>query len=358
MSKNSPKANTPDEVDIIQIFNIVGNAFKKLFKFLGETLSYLFQFLIKILILVKKNIIKLVIPVLIAGGIGVVLDSKKVPTYTSSLIVKPNFNSNVQLYDNISYLNELAISRDTMALSRILKLDIESASQLTSFSIKAVIDDNTKLRFYNNFIKGLDSTKINNQVVDYEKFIENMPETYYANHLIEVSSFKQTFERSIQDAIVVSVDDNDYFNRTKKTISENILLSTEMLKKQLREVDTLRNIYNEMMIAESEKNNVLPQGGTNISFAEKEQTTNELNLFSEARQINKQLLELNQQKSQLENTITVLSNLKPVGQEKLTLKDRYSVRGALLTAAIVLILFLLWEINKYLNKKEKDLFLS
>jgi LPS O-antigen subunit length determinant protein (WzzB/FepE family) len=355
MSNKLPEgAKQSEEVDLGQLFNLIGRAFDRLFKAIGKLTRWFFDVFLNFLLFVRANFFKISIPIIVATIIGYSLDSINPPTYTSTIVVKPNFNSNIQLYDNVSYLNSLVQSEDTLGLSKALNISVKEAGQLNSLSIRAIATENSRLKFFNDYIIQLDSSVIDIDALDYEKFNENISEMNFSEHIIEIESKVPYFPAPIQDAIVFSVDENDYFDLTKNTIAANIKSSTEILQKQLKEVDELREIYNRVIIAESEKDQALPNGGTSINFADKKQETKELNLFSETREINKQLTELSTRKANLERTVTVLSNLKPIGEVRYEFLKTMMFRFFLISFILTFLVLFLVEANKFLNNQERS----
>ena len=79
----------------------------------------------------------------------------------------------------------------------------------------------------------------------------------------------------------------------------------------------------------------------------------ELRLYEEARSINDKIIELNEQRSNLETTtVNVISNLNPIGQAKKDfLTNKYVIAMLFAFASIVIILLI--EFNKYLINYEK-----
>src|SRR5690606_38340730 len=117
MNKNLPQNQPSEEVDLGQLFKIIGNAFERFFKFIGSIFMGIFGIIILFLLFIQKNLIKFAIVGIIGLIIGFYLDYKKEPRFISSMVLEPNFNSVQQLYNNISFYNELAVAEDSLALA-------------------------------------------------------------------------------------------------------------------------------------------------------------------------------------------------------------------------------------------------
>ena len=88
-----------DEIDLGQLFQLIGRGFQRLFDFIASIFKGLFHILIAILLFAQKNFIILVAAVIVGAVGGYFADQYKTPEYISKMVVEPNFNSVQQLYN-------------------------------------------------------------------------------------------------------------------------------------------------------------------------------------------------------------------------------------------------------------------
>jgi len=336
-----------EEVDLGSLFIIIGNGFKKLFNFIGSVFKGLFHFLISILIFLKDNIVKIGIAAFIGFAIGVFLQVKSADKYESQMLVQPNFKSANQLYNNISYYNDLVKQKDTANIQKTFKIDKETAASLKKFTIEPFINENDIINSYNDFILDVDTTTVKSY--NFEDFKASFSLLDYKIHKINVVSEKNDVFNKLDEVILSSVIKNKYFNRVKELNNENLNRTDSLLRSNLGQIDSLRVVYMKVMLEEAKKQN----SGTSIDLGGKMRTTKELELFETNRKINEELEDIVKDKSEKYEVINVISNFQPIGSEikgvTRNIAFQLSVLGAL---AMIFILFLI-KVNSYLNNYKK-----
>ncbi|MEN8188098.1 MAG: hypothetical protein ABFR05_13310, partial [Bacteroidota bacterium] len=158
-----------EEVDLGQLFVLIGKGFSKLFNFIGNIFKTIFHWIVLFLLFLRNNSKTLAIGAL-AGALlgGVYHYGFRVPSYESSMTVQPNFGSAVQLYKNIDYYQSLVKQDDTERLAGSLKITNEEAESITSIEAEPYSNENQTILSYKNFIKDLDTTTV--KLIDYKTF--------------------------------------------------------------------------------------------------------------------------------------------------------------------------------------------
>lgn len=346
MATNQPNDNE-EEVDLGSLFVIIGKGFSRFFNFIGSIFKGIFHVFISILLFLKKNIIKIGIATIIGGVLGIFLEVKKDKTYGSDLLVKPNFKSTTQLYNNIHFYNDLVKQKDTAALQKVFKLDKLTAASLKKFTIEPVINENDIINSYNDFILEVDTTTVKSY--DFENFKTSFTELDYKIHKINVISEKNDVFDKLGDVILSSVIKNKYFNRVKELTNENLNRTDSLLRSNLGQIDSLRIVYMKVMLEEAKKQN----SGTSIDLGGEKRTTKELELFETNRKINKDLEDIVQDKSEKYEVINVISNFQPIGYEIKGISKNYGFLLALLGALSVIFVLLIIQLNTYLSNYKK-----
>ena len=102
MSKDLPKQPTSEEVDLGQLFKLIGNAFNRFFRFIGSILNGLFLAFVWIVFFIKRHILKIMIATILGFGFGYAKEKISDPIYQSSAIVKQNYDTGKNLYNLIN----------------------------------------------------------------------------------------------------------------------------------------------------------------------------------------------------------------------------------------------------------------
>ncbi|UOB19407.1 hypothetical protein [Abyssalbus ytuae] len=348
MSENIKPQNSSEEVDLGQLFKLIGDAFNKLFRFIGNIFKWIFHFLIGILIFVQKHFLKFAIAGLIGLIIGGILDYRKEPKYISKMVVEPNFQSVQQLYNDIDFYNELASSKDSVTLASSLNISVSEAASIKEIKSRSFSDENQKFKLFDAFLKTLDTTT--RAIIDYKSFLDNFNTFDARFHEISIISTNSRVAKKTQGAIISSITNNDYFELQKKISDENIVLQEEIYKTQLQQIDSLQRFYREVMLKTAEKEG----GGTTINLAGTKEDTKELELLKQIDILKENLVLLNQERANKANTLNVISAFPERGVEMKKVFDRYlfwCFGGAI---AVMFLVLVLRELNRFLEKYQKN----
>ena len=339
--------NNEEEVDLGSLFKIIGKGFQNLFNFIGNIFKGIFHFFISILIFLKDNIVKIGIAAFIGFAIGVFIQVKSADKYESQMLVQPNFKSANQLYNNISYYNDLVKQKDTANIQKTFKIDKETAASLKKFTIEPIINENDIINSYNDFILDVDTTTVKSY--NFEDFKASFSLLDYKIHKINVVSEKNDVFNKLDEVILSSVIKNKYFNRVKELTNENLNRTDSLLRTNLAQIDSLRVVYTKVMLEEAKKQN----SGTSIDLGGKMRTTKELELFETNRKINAELEDIVKDKSEKYEVINVISNFQPIGSEIKGVTRNIAFQLSVLGALSMIFILLLIKVNSYLNNYKK-----
>ena len=187
--KENSKSNNEEEVDLGSLFVIIGKGFSKFFNFIGDIFKGIFHFLIVILIFLKENSLKIGIAAIIGFAVGFFLELKSSDTYSSVMLVQPNFKSVSQLYNNINYYNDLVKQKDTVGIQNTFNLDKETAASLKEFSIEPIANENDIINAYNDFVLEVDTATVSSYTFEY--FKASFKDLDYKTHEINVIAEKK-----------------------------------------------------------------------------------------------------------------------------------------------------------------------
>ncbi|NER18901.1 hypothetical protein [Spongiivirga citrea] len=344
--QNNNNAPQSEEIDLGQLFKLIGDAFNRFFNFIGSIFKGFFNLLIAFLLFVQKHFIKFSIAGIIGIAGGWYWDYTSPDVYRSSMVVEPNFNSAQQLYNNIEFYNELAEQEEYEALKETFPaLTNEEAATIKSFEIESFSDQSQKIKQFSQFIESLDT--ISQKQVDFEDYLRNFNNINAQFHRIIIETEDNRVAKKLQAPIVLSIQVNDYFKLQKKINDENIQLSDSLYQAQLTEIDTLQKFYREIKLKEASKE----QASTSISLGgdAQQKESDELELIKQEEQIKNSLIRLNEEKANTRSTINVISDFPNKGVEINDFWKKKKVLLPILLVGLVLFFLLLMELNRYLN---------
>lgn len=344
---NKPKS---DDIDIIEIFNLIGRAIKSFFNFIIKIFVGLFNILILFALFVKRNIILLSLAAVVGLFIGFVSDYYQKSYFTSTMVVEPNFNTSTQLIEYIKLCSQLTRSRDSVALSQILEISSSDASKIRDISIEAKNNNNTRLKLFNDFVEEADSTTLKN--VTYQEFEENLTMSDYEHFIIVMDAKDKSVFKKVEKKII-NIPLSPFTISIKETELQNLTLQANNLEKSIEKIDSLRADYKKIMLDEEQKLN--RPAGTGTTFymgTENIRTTNELVLFDIERNYNKALEEIAIEKAKKQSYINVISGFQDIG---VRMKKQDKFQYALIAVGFAFLFLLLIELNKFLIHEEKKL---
>jgi len=347
MSTKENQTNTKEEeIDLGRLFQLIGLGFTNLFNTIGNLLKNLFKALIFVLLFLRKHLLKFAIAAIVGFFIGYFSEGNE-RTFESSMIVSPNFNSAHQLYNNITYYNNLVSQKDTSDLAKLFNLNKKEAASLKSFEINPIITENEKLSLLDEFIKTADTTTV--KLIDKNTYINSLTKFNYKNHRIIVKAAQNNIFRKLEPTIVTNIAENPFFTSQKRTFDKNTAFESKALLAQIAQIDSLRDLYKKVLLKEAEKNT----SGTQIDLSSKtDKKESELELFKIQKNINMRLNEINTLKAEEGEIINKVSGFGRVGS-KVFIAYRAPGEYAILLMVLTLITILLLELNKYLkNYKE------
>lgn len=347
MAKEPKTNNTSsnDEIDLGQLFNIIGNGFRNLFNFFGNIFKGIFHLIILFLLFIRKHFIKFVIAGSIGLALGFYLDFINGPKYTSSMVVEPNFNSAQQLYNNISFYNELADAKDSTGLSQVLNITPSEAASIKEIKVESYTDENQKVILFDRFVRSLDS--ITQKAIDIENYLKNFNSIDARFHTITIVAGDNSIAKKIQPTLINSISNNPYFRLQQNINDKNLDLQDSIYLRQLGEIDSIQLLYKKVMLLEAEN----PLQGTSINLSDNGAEENkELALLNKIDQVKTGLVGINQERANKSSILNVISAFPRNGVEAKGVWDNYKYWIPILFLSITLFVLLFINLNSYLKK--------
>lgn len=355
MSKELPQPQQSEEVDLGQLFKLIGNAFDRLFKFIGSILIGLYNLVLQLLLHFYKCFIWYVGAVVLGLVLGFIVDKNSEKLYGANMYIETNFNSARQVYENIYQFNQLAeLDKDSIELARRLKITVNEASKLKGFYIEPDLDENRIAEMYSAFYLKLDS--LSRTEMTYERYKESLTPFNFKIHQIGVASTDRAVYKKIEKEFVAQISENTYLNELVESNISILKKKDDVLSKQVKITDSLVNEYLKIRINESNKAPI--QGsGTNLYMGDAESTS----LILDESKIIQQRLDYENQRRLIENSlisqksvINVLADFPLSGYDIRKWYDKMKFLIPLVLFSLTLLVFTFIGLGKYLEKQNKQ----
>lgn len=317
MSTNSNTPNNSEEVDLGQLFKLIGNVFDRFFNFIGRIFNNLFLAVIWVILFTKKRIIILALVTAFGLILGALSQKTAIPKYESSVTVVQNYPTGENLYSSVGYYNDLLRQQDYETLGAVLDLDLEKTKSILEFNVEPVISENNKLVAFDKYIKQLDSLAASK--IEYEDFLVNNEDYTHKYQQIRIESSERNSFKSVFENIVKSINSNPFFvNEQRKDIVELTQIKTS-LEKALDESKTLQETYKKVLEqgidsdqAKSSEIGITFEGSSEV------EKTKEFDLYLSDLELRTQLVQIERDLLDKQYIVEMISNKQDSGSASTT----------------------------------------
>ena len=313
MSTNSNTPNNSEEVDLGQLFKLIGNVFDRFFKFIASIFKNIFLAFVWFIFLVKKRIIILALATTSGLIIGALSKKTAIPKYESSVTVVQNYQTGENLYNSVGYYNDLLRQQDYETLGNVLNLDIDRTKSILAFDVKPVVSENNKLVAFNRYIKQLDSLAATK--IEYEDFLKNNEDYTHKYQQIRIESSERNSFKSVFENIVESINLNPFFlnEQSKDLVELNQTKAALMLA--LEKSEALQETYKRVLEQgiDADKNSKPSEIGITFEGSSEVEKTKEYDLYQSDLKLRSQLVEVERELLDKQYIIEMISNKQDSG---------------------------------------------
>ena len=311
MSK-AKNSNPSEEVDLGQLFKMIGSAFTRLYKFIGSIFNHFFLAFVWLVFFVKKRIVVLSAAGLLGLIAGTALDMSLPPTYKSTLSIKQNYETGENLYESINYYNGLLKDKDYKILGELLGLTEKATKEIVGFDIEPIITDNEYLVMFNSYIGDLDSLAASK--IEYKEYVKNIREYKHRYQQISIKSKTRPDFKGVFSNIINNIETNAFFvNEQAKDILE-LQETKQAIEISLAQSDSLQQTYKRVL--ESPKD---PQSNAEIGItfegANESEKTKEFELYKNDIELRERIVKIQRELKDKENIIDMISSKQDNGFE-------------------------------------------
>ncbi|PQV49641.1 hypothetical protein CLV33_103279 [Jejuia pallidilutea] len=311
MSKDLPQQpQESEEVDLGQLFKMIGNMFDRVFSFIGSVLNKLFLSFVWIVFFIKKHIIKIIIAGIIGYFYGFFKQNKGEPLYRSTTVIKQNYDTGENLYRAIDYYNELIAEGDSVTLGKVLSIDSSKAASLIQLEVESVITENDKLKSFDSYTKELDSVVAS--TVTFENFIKNSKEYHYPVQRIIMKANEKDIFGTVVSKIVDKIVSTDYFRTEQKKDLDELDRLEKSILTSLEASQDLQTVYKKVLQTTTEKTSG-SQTSIRIDNTEDKSVTKEFELYNKDIELRRELVTIQRRKEDKQFIIEIVSSQENQG---------------------------------------------
>ncbi len=357
MSKDLPQQpQQSEEVDLGQLFKMIGNMFERLFKSIGDILKKIFLSFVWLIFFVKKHIIKIIIAGVLGFVYGYFKQNKGDSAYKSTTVIKQNYDTGENLYRAIDYYNELIAEGDSATLGAVLNITPAKAAALIDLEVESVITENDKLKNFDEYTKELDSVIA--ATVTFEDYSKNSKEFQYPVQRIIIKAKEKDIFGTIINNIVGKIVETDYFQTEQMKDLDELSRLEKSILTSLEASKELQQVYKKVLETPLET----PSGTqTSISIDNNDNKgfTKEFELYTNDVELRRELVEIQREKEDKQYVIEIVSSQENQGTKDnsrklygkaFNIKIYYTIIAIILASIILLTLHFIKFLEKYKNQ--------
>ncbi len=220
MSENTRQNHTSDEIDL----GVLLQKIKDFFKWIIRGIYTVFLFY-------KKFAILLLILIVVGFVAGYFMDSSGSKTFKNEVIVVPNFGSVDYLYTSIQ---ELEAKRQIGDISFFKEMGIDSVNYFSGIDIEPIVDIYSFLGENRTNLEAFKALKGDASTVGAMETAKN-----YKFHRITIYTKTRKNSSKVVSKILEFLNDNDYYNTVKNSLSQNLLSRIETNKNAVQYINDI-----------------------------------------------------------------------------------------------------------------------
>ncbi|MFM2229029.1 MAG: hypothetical protein RL607_287 [Bacteroidota bacterium] len=202
----TPQSNSEKEIDLFEMKDNLGSLTSGITKRVVQFISFFINNRIKITILFFVGIV-----------LGFLADYVT-KSYTTQVIVTPNFGSNDYLYSKVDLINSKIIQGDTLFLKNVV--GIKEPKKVAEVTIKPITD---VYRFIENRPDNFELIRLMSEDADIKKIIEDkVTSKNYPYHEILIITSKPTAKEKVVNPILNFVNQSDYYKKIQSINIQNV----------------------------------------------------------------------------------------------------------------------------------------
>jgi hypothetical protein len=352
MSKDLPESQPSEEVDLGQLFKLIGRAFDRFFNFIGSILNKFFLAFVWMVFFTKKHFLKIALAGILGFAYGFIRQKTKEPVYKSATIIKQNYKTGENLYLLIDFYNALISEGDSITLAYSLQISPPEANLISGFGVESTLNENQKLKLFDNYKKEMDSVLAS--TLEFKTFINNSNEFDYELQKITLKAYSKDIFKKVLAQVIENVESSEFIkNEQIKDLTE-LDRRESAIKQSLTASDSLQKVYQRVLEKSVEKT-LGSQTSVTIDNTEDKSITKEFELYNSDLELRRELVTIQRERDDIQNIIEIITSEQNEGtldnsQDVLGLSISKMIFGGLFIALLVFMVLLLLEALKFLQR--------
>jgi len=351
MSNKIPETQSTEEVDLGQIFKLIGRLFDRLYNFIASIFLAIFTTIISALKAILRNFKLISAVVLISSILGFIKEKTKPESYSSSMMVKTFFDTKYQLNTNIDYFNAIIADGNFNALSTTFEISKESAEKITEFKIEPGPEtENSRILQYEGFIRSIDSLRAQN--ISYEDFVDNR--SIYTGNLFVITVMSTEIDVFLKLGKGFSKTFVNLFSKERKRKRDSIItIQEQSLLASIKQIQILKDVYINVLEEESKSTKASINIGDGFPLQQSKTVTKEFDLLKEELDLLNQLAVLEEEKIEDDVLFEVVSDFQAFGKQSTSIFEKYSLILPVISFVLLCLVFLTRKTITFVNNYEE-----
>ncbi len=321
MSNDLPQKQQSEEVDLGQLFKLIGKGFTSVFSYIGSFFKKLFLAFVWLVFFIKRHALKLAISGVVGVILGTVLEKTSEPVYKSYITVKQNYETGENLYNTIGYYNDLLKQGDITAIENVLGVKYEEAMSILYFEMEPVISENQRLQEFDAYLQTLDTSIA--RTVEYKTFLKNSEDYHHQYQQITIKAKERNNFKTVFRKIIDNINSNVYFKREQEKDLKELRDQASAISESLIKSDTLLAVYQKAIVTSAENKNDFESKITITSDNGKISSTKEFELYNKHLELKQELSEIEREIADKAHIIEITSSKQDSG----TIDDKKELFG-------------------------------
>lgn len=328
-NQTSDQTSSNDEIDLGQLFNMIGKGFNNLFTWFLRSFLY-----------IKKNLLILFGLAIVGAIIGFGLNQIVTDKLKTEVIVKPNLESKDYLYDVVKEIQANIKAGDTIFFK---KIGITSSNlKGYNITIDRILDKDNSSDDNLEYLELLEKFQDNGQFTDIIRL--ELLRKSSLEHRISITYKDPKNGLLFTEKVMEYINSNNYYNELIGINQENAQERIRQNKALLVQIDELIGRYSDRMTSTESQltdQRIILDNEKQLDIAELFKLKNTL-----IRDIERKKMELQEQ----QDAISIIY----FGEPQLEQNSFFGKRIVLLPLIFIAIFFSI-DLIRYLNKKSKEL---
>ncbi len=249
-------SNHSDEIDIIQFFAAIGQMFSNFFKAIINLFVRLFYLIADILLYMRKYWLFLTGGILV-GLVWAFFTHQPQNIYYNQANIRANYEAQMALKEKLDLINDLIQHHKTSEIAQVMSIDTALAGHLVKMEMEPVQYDHFLWQDYQDFLIYSDTLFYKYlKFKDYKANIKQNPELNRYWKIKVYADNRRAFKTMSNNILYLIKTDSSIIDRKNDYLTSLKLHRKKMLK-SLKEVDSLRNLYNTVLLKTSEYKSTL-----------------------------------------------------------------------------------------------------